>query len=63
MQYIKHLIDTIAHPKTGKAMRYDPTELYHTGHDVWVAQRAREELQKLQDRIAILEKQLNEKHG
>lgn len=59
MSNLDQLIDTIAHPKTGKAMRYDPSELIHTGHAVWLAQRAREELAELRERLAMNEEDMS----
>lgn len=54
MSNLDQLINEIAHPKTGQAMRHDPTEYTHTGGTRWLAQQARKELSELREQVKEL---------
>lgn len=60
MNNLDQLINAIAHPKTGQAMRYDPTEYVYTGQVRWLAQQARKELAELRERLAEAEAKLRQ---
>lgn len=50
LEAVNELVDVIASLYSGKAMKGDRTELVITGHVVWLAQKARDELQAVQGR-------------